>query len=49
MEPTLPKYAWTMNRGYPENGLPDAYRFNPWRAPGSYAYAARTVDQQRSA
>eukprot|EP00908_Phaeocystis_cordata_P011195 Transcript_22036.p1 GENE.Transcript_22036~~Transcript_22036.p1 ORF type:complete len:376 (-),score=51.43 Transcript_22036:118-1245(-) len=35
MEPTLPKFAWTMNRGYPDNGLADSYRHNPWRAPGA--------------
>ena len=34
-EPTLPKYAWTMNRGAPENGLADSYKHSPWRAPGS--------------
>ncbi len=32
---TLPRYAWTMNRGAAEGSPNDTYRFNPWRAPGS--------------
>ena len=35
MQPTLPKYAWTMNRWAVEGSVNDSYRFNPWRAPGS--------------
>lgn len=33
-EPTLPKYAWTMNLGAEDGSEEDAYRYNPWRAPG---------------
>lgn len=32
---TLPKSAWTMNRGAREGSVNDTYRFNPWRAPGA--------------
>ena len=35
MQPTLPKYAWTMNRWAVEGSKNDSYRFNPWRAPGA--------------
>jgi len=31
---TLPKKAWTLNIGAQEGSEEDAYRFNPWRAPG---------------
>lgn len=31
---TLPKHAWTLNMGAVEGSKEDAYRFNPWRAPG---------------
>eukprot|EP00656_Telonema_subtile_P053251 TRINITY_DN7659_c0_g1_i2.p1 TRINITY_DN7659_c0_g1~~TRINITY_DN7659_c0_g1_i2.p1 ORF type:complete len:400 (+),score=40.23 TRINITY_DN7659_c0_g1_i2:145-1344(+) len=31
---TLPKSAWTLNIDAVENSPEDAYRFNPWRAPG---------------
>jgi len=34
MQPTLPKYAWTMNRWAVPASVNDTYRFNPWRAPG---------------
>mmetsp|Transcript_83229 Transcript_83229/g.165229 ORF Transcript_83229/g.165229 Transcript_83229/m.165229 type:complete len:384 (+) Transcript_83229:34-1185(+) len=32
--PTLPKWAWTMNRKAAEGSADDTYRLNPWRAPG---------------
>lgn len=35
VEPTLPKYAWTMNRWAVEGSANDSYRYNPWRRPGS--------------
>eukprot|EP00966_Prymnesium_polylepis_P098342 2277561-Prymnesium_polylepis.1 len=35
MQPTLPKYAWTMNRWASEGSVNDSYRYNPWRAPGA--------------
>eukprot|EP00039_Didymoeca_costata_P016271 m.287891 g.287891 ORF g.287891 m.287891 type:complete len:373 (-) comp16368_c0_seq18:199-1317(-) len=35
MEPTLPYYAWTMNRWAKEGTVNDTYRYHPWRAPGS--------------
>ena len=35
MQPTLPKHAWTMNRGAVEGSADDSYRHSPWRAPGS--------------
>ena len=38
--PTLPRHAWTMNVHAVEGADEDAYRFNPWRAPG----AAPVVD-----
>jgi len=31
---TLPRHAWTLNMGAVEGSKEDAYRFNPWRAPG---------------
>eukprot|EP00965_Chrysotila_dentata_P235413 6200726-Pleurochrysis_carterae.AAC.3 len=34
MEPTLPRWAWTMNRHVKEGSAQDTYRYNPWRAPG---------------
>eukprot|EP00929_Paragymnodinium_shiwhaense_P085984 TRINITY_DN46463_c0_g1_i1.p1 TRINITY_DN46463_c0_g1~~TRINITY_DN46463_c0_g1_i1.p1 ORF type:complete len:398 (-),score=38.86 TRINITY_DN46463_c0_g1_i1:33-1226(-) len=34
MKPTLPRYAWTMNRKAVEGSVDDSYRLNPWRAPG---------------
>lgn len=34
MTPTLPKWAWTMNRAAIEGSKSDSYRRNPWRAPG---------------
>ena len=34
MEPTLPKYAWSMNRAAVAGSVNDTYRYNPWRAPG---------------
>uniref|UniRef100_A0A7S4B7Q2 Chitin-binding type-4 domain-containing protein n=1 Tax=Chrysotila carterae TaxID=13221 RepID=A0A7S4B7Q2_CHRCT len=33
--PTLPKWAWTMNRWAVEGSVNDTYRFHPWRAPGT--------------
>jgi hypothetical protein len=33
--PTLPKFAWTMNRWAVEGSINDTYRFNPWRKPGA--------------
>ncbi|KAL3913348.1 MAG: hypothetical protein SGPRY_008012, partial [Prymnesium sp.] len=35
VQPTLPKYAWTMNRWAEEGSVNDSYRYNPWRRPGS--------------
>ena len=34
-QPTLPTYAWTMNRGVAPGSASDSYRFNPWRSPGT--------------
>ncbi len=35
MKPTLPRYAWTMNRWVTEEGSAnDTYSQHPWRAPG---------------
>lgn len=31
---TLPKKAWTLNIAAEEGSTEDAYKFNPWRAPG---------------
>lgn len=31
---TLPKKAWTLNIAAEEGSVEDAYKFNPWRAPG---------------
>ena len=31
---TLPRHAWTLNMDAVEGADEDAYRFNPWRAPG---------------
>jgi hypothetical protein len=33
--PTLPRYAWTMNRWVAEGSPEDMYSHHPWRAPGS--------------
>ena len=33
--PTLPKWAWTMNRWAVAGSANDTYRQHPWRAPGS--------------
>ena len=37
LEPTLPKWAWTMNVAGRDSADPkdhDSYRYFPWRAPG---------------
>lgn len=34
LQPTLPKYAWTMNLWVVEGSVNDSYRYNPWRYPG---------------
>jgi len=35
VQPTLPPYAWTMQRGVADGSDADSYRYNPWRRPGS--------------
>ena len=35
LEPTLPKWAWSMNRWAVEGTSNDSYRYSPWRAPGT--------------
>ena len=34
LQPTLPHHAWTLNLDAVEGSEEDAYRYNPWRAPG---------------
>jgi hypothetical protein len=34
-KPTLPRYAWSMNRWVTEGSAADLYSQHPWRAPGS--------------
>ena len=35
VQPTLPKYAWTLNRNVTPGSPSDTYRHHPWRAPGT--------------